>query len=791
MESYLYIVMKFETLKSVKSAIINLLKTLDKKYDVEVAELADLFNKYKVKEMSPDEVINLLIDISVELSSSNPIYDKLATALMYKQINEINERRELRTFTEKMNFINDNTQNFMDPNYVAFVNEHGSVFNEQVLNRGLPEYINYFGYTTLNGSYCIKIDGHNVETPVDVIMRTAIGLNFKSDETLEEKMLAISTTFAYMHAGKFIHATPTLFNAGTLNNQMSSCYILGMEDSIAGIFDTLKDCALISKGSGGIGMSISNVRAADSKIRGTNGTSSGVIPMCKVYNNTAKYVDQGGKGKKRPGSFAMFMEVWHADVIDLIKSKLQTGIEDTLLRDLFVGLWVPDLFMNKLLKDEDWYLMCPDECPGLDSAYGQEFENLYQQYVDEKKYRQVIKPSVIMEHVVRSLSDNGIPYFMFKDNVNKKSNQSNIGTVKSSNLCCEITEVANANQHAVCNLASIAVNKFIERDENGEPVRDSSNNIVYNYEELRQVAYHITINLNKIIDINSYPTVQAQNTNNATRPIGVGIQGVMNMFMDMRIPFESQEALDLEAKVMETIYYGCMEASTDLAIKKGNPYAYFENSNFSRGMFQFDMNYENVNLMWDWTELKEKAKATGTYNSLLTALMPTASTSQILGNIECFEPIVSNFYLRKTSHGTFKFINKNLVQDLQKLGLWTPEMKATIIRNQGSIQDIDGIPDDIKLLYKTVWNMKQKWIDDHAIARAPFVDQSQSMNLYFPTIELQKFQSAMVYAWKKGLKTGSYYVHTKPAHNASNMAKKDEVKVCNIKDKEACESCSA
>ena len=783
--------MKFETLKSVKSAIINLLKSLDKKYDVDVAELATLFNNYKIKEMNDDQVIELLIDVAVELSSSNVAYDKLATALMYKHINEVNERRELRTFTEKMNFILQNTERFMDSNFVDFVNEHGSVFNEIVSSHGLPNFIKYFGYTTLNGSYCIKVNDQNVETPVDLLMRVSIGLNYKSNDSLEEKMESIQTTFNYMYAGKFIHATPTLFNAGALNNQMSSCYILGMEDSIAGIYDTLKDCALISKGSGGIGMSISNVRASDSTIRGTNGKSDGVVPMCKVYNDTARYVNQGGKGKKRPGAFAMFSELWHADIVDVLKARLQNCPDETALRDLFLGLWIPDLFMKKLLTDDDWYLMCPDECPGLDNAYGQEFENLYQQYVDEKKYRQIIKPSTLMIHIVKTMSESGLPYTMYKDTINKKCNQSNIGTVKSSNLCCEITEVANANQHAVCNLASIAVNRFIERDANGDIVRDNSNNVVYNFDELRQVAYHITYNLNKIIDINSYPTIQAQNTNNATRPIGVGIQGVANMLMDMRIPYESQEALDIESKVMETIYYGCMQASTDLAIKNKAPYAYFENSNFSRGLFQFDMNYDNVNLMWDWTELKEKAKVTGTYNSLLTALMPTASTSQILGNNECFEPITTNLYLRKTSHGTFKFINTNLIDDLKALNLWSPAMKNEIVKNQGSIQDIEGIPEDIKLLYKTVWNMKQKWLVDHAVVRAPFVDQSQSMNLFFPTVELQKIQSAMVYAWKKGLKTGSYYIHSQPAHNSSNLAKKDEVKVCNIKDRGSCESCSA
>lgn len=770
-------------LKSVKNAINTLMNFVDVKFD-SIDDLISLVEASKIDEMTNDEFINLVIDSAVELSAFNPKYDKLAVQLTFNYINECNMKRDLNTFSEKMNFINDNTDLFMAEKYIEFVNKHHNFLNNFcVMNNTVPNFLTYFGYVTLNGSYCIKLDEINVETPIDMILRCAIGINYKLDIPVVKKLSSIVTTFNYMYAGKFTHATPSLFNAGTRVNQFSSCFILGMEDNIEGIYDTLKDCAKISKGSGGIGFSVTNVRATNSKIRSTNGESSGLIPMCKVYNYTAKYVNQGGKGKKRPGAFAAFAEIWHADIIDVIKSRLQVGKEETLLRDLFIGLWIPNLFMKKLEKNEDWYLMCPNECPGLDNIYGQEFETLYQQYVDEKRYRVIIKPSEIMTHIVKTMSSSGNPYIMFKDNVNEKCNQSNIGTVKSSNLCCEITEVANANQHAVCNLASIAVNKFIMYDEDNNILKDASNNIMYNYEDLKDLAYHITYNLNKIIDINKYPTAQAENTNNATRPIGVGIQGVADMLAEMRIPYESLEAIDIEAKVMETIYYGCILASTDLAIDKGKSYDYFENSCFSRGIFQFDMGYTNLNLIWDWEPLKRKVKTTGIYNSLLTALMPTASTSQILGNNECFEPFTTNLYIRKTSHGTFTAINKYLVADLQKLGLWTFEMSNMIIQNQGSIQNIKNIPDDIKALYKTVWEMKQRWIVDHAVARAPFVDQSQSMNLYFPTIELGKTQSAMMYAWKKGLKTGSYYVHSQPAHITTNIAKPVNT--------QACDSCSA
>lgn len=792
MESNYYILMStinIKNLKSVKKAIATQLKTVDIKFD-SVDDLATLVNANKVNEMTYSEFTNLVIDSAVELSVFNPKYDKMAVQLTFNLINKLNLERELSTFSEKMNFINDNTDSFMAEKYIEFVNEHSEFLNNICnTNNKVPNFLTYFGYVTLNGSYCIKLDEVNVETPIDMILRCATGINYKLDIPIEEKLASITTTFNYMYAGKFTHATPSLFNAGTCIDQFSSCFILGMEDSIEGIYDTLKDCARISKSSGGIGFSMSNVRATNSKIRSSNGESSGLIPMCKVYNYTARYVNQGGRGKKRPGAFAAFTEIWHADIVDVIKSRLQVGDEETLLRDLFIGLWIPNLFMKKLEKDEDWYLMCPNECPGLDNVYGQEFETLYQQYVDEKKYRAIIKPSEIMVHIIKTMSSSGNPYIMFKDNVNEKCNQSNIGTVKSSNLCCEITEVANANQHAVCNLASIAVNKFIMHDENGEMLRDTSNNIMYDYEDLKNLAYHITRNLNKVIDINKYPTAQAENTNNATRPIGVGIQGVADLLAEMRIPYESLEATSIEAKIMETIYYGCISASTDLALLQGKPYDYFENSCFSRGIFQFDMGYGDVDLMWDWKPLKEKARKSGLSNSLLTALMPTASTSQILGNNECFEPFTTNLYIRKTSHGTFTTVNKYLVADLQNLGLWTHEMSDIIIQNQGSIASIESIPADIKALYKTVWEMKQRWIVDHAVARAPFVDQSQSMNLYFPTIELGKTQSAMVYAWKKGLKTGSYYVHSQPAHITTNIAKSDAT--CSRTNAEVCESCSA
>ena len=734
-----------------------------------IDNIKEKFELYKTDIMTENEFIDLLVTICNDFSILDRSYERLSVLLLYdKTIRYTNDVLLLSQYSDKTNYIDKNTDQYLAEDYVIFVNEHKEFLNNLIYNIELPEYITYFGFMTMNGSYNIKVNNINIESPLDMFLRCAIGINYRHCVEIDTKLSSIKQTFQYIYEGKFVHATPTLFNSGTNNNQLSSCYLLGMEDSINGIYKTLTDCAKISQKCGGIGFHVSNIRAEGSVIKGSNGESSGLVPMLKVFSDTAHYVNQGGRGSKRSGAFAAFIEPWHADIFQFIEISLLNGSEYKRARDLFLGLWIPDLFMKQIEIDGDWYLMCPNECPGLTDAYGPEFETLYWRYVSEGKYRNKIKANDLMPFIRDTLSDSGLPYMLFKDTINMKSNQSNVGTVKSSNLCCEITEVSNSERHAVCNLASIAVNRFLIDG-------------VYNYKSLIECARHITRNLNKCIDINQYPTEEARLSNNECRPIAIGIQGIANLLMDLRIPYESQEALVIERRVMEAIYFGALTESMELA-KEYGPYMFFKGSNFSKGLFQFDMGYgiTDADLTLDWTTLKANVIKHGTRNSLLTALMPTASTSQILGNTECFEPITSNIYARKTSVGVFKTINNNLVNDLIELNMWSDRMKDTIIDNGGSIQSIPNIPDEIKLLYKTVWEIKQRWLMDHAIARAPFVDQSQSMNLHFPAIEENKIKSALFYAWKHGLKTASYYIRTQAAHNVNN-------KLCD----QVCTSCSA
>jgi len=594
-----------------------------------------------------------------------------------------------------------------------------------------------------------------IEQPQDLFLRMAICIHYR-----ENNLENIRETFELMTNGYFIHATPTLYNAGTKYEQLSSCYLLGTNDSLNGIFKTIHDSATISKWSGGIGIHISNIRCNGSRIETTNGESSGIIPMLKVYNDVARYINQGGKGNKRPGAIAVYLEPWHGDIFEFLDLKLNIGSDELRTRDLFLALWIPDLFMKQVENDGDWYLMCPKKSPGLQDVYGQEFEDLYTRYIKEGKYIKKVKANQIWIKIALSQAETGNPYILYKDNINKKSNQKNIGTIKSSNLCAEITQVSNDTTYAVCNLASIAVNKFydIEKDE-------------YDYDKLYKVSKIITKNLNNIIDINYYPTPETEKSNINTRQIGIGIQGMGNLLMEMRIPYESEKALEIESNIMETIYYGALERSIELAQEKG-PYNYYEGSEFSKGVLQFDM-WDYKPKMWDFNKLKDEMKKYGTRNSLLTALMPTASTSQILGNFECFETLTSNIYTRKTSVGVFKIINKYLINDLKKINLWNIDMKNKIIINNGSIQNIPEIPDNLKELYKTIWEIKQKWVIDHAIARSPFIDQSQSMNLYFAFPDLLKIKSALFYGWKKGLKTGCYYLRSQPASKPSNIIDKE------------------
>jgi ribonucleoside-diphosphate reductase alpha chain len=568
-------------------------------------------------------------------------------------------------------------------------------------------------------------------------------------------------------------------------SQCSSCFLLGTEDSLDGIFKTITDSARISKWAGGIGIHISNIRAKGSIIKSTNGKSDGIIPMLKVYNETAKYINQSGK---RNGSIAVYLEPWHADVWEFIELKKNTGIEQKRARDLFLALWIPDIFMEIIQnnKDEDWYLMCPNECPGLTDTYGEEFNKLYYSYVEQKKYKKVIKAQILWRHILESQMETGVPYILFKDNINRKSNHKNIGIIKSSNLCAEVVLFSDNNEYAVCNLASIAVNKFIKKVDNKYEV---------DYEELHKVSQLITYNLDRVIDINHYPTEETKKSNMKNRPIGIGIQGLGNLLCALKIPYDSNEAVELNATIMETIYHGALVESNNLS-KKIGPYETFKGSPFSQGKFQFDLWIEegklnNIKLSdkYNWNHLKQNIIEHGVRNSMLTALMPTASTSQILGNVECFEPYSSNIYKRTTLAGEFMVVNRQLMADLMELNLWNDNLREEIIMNDGSVQNINVIPEHIKKIYKTVWEIKQKYVIDHALARSPFVDQSQSMNLFLDKPDYVKLSSALTYGWKNGIKTGCYYLRSKPATEAIKYA--IDVKKNQNENDNACDLCSA
>jgi ribonucleoside-diphosphate reductase alpha chain len=602
----------------------------------------------------------------------------------------------------------------------------------------------YFGFKTLEKSYLLKLDGKVAERPQHMLMRVAVGIH-------KEDIDSVIETYNLMSERWFTHATPTLFNAGTPKPQLSSCFLLMMQDdSIEGIYNTLKNCAKISQSAGGIGLSIHNIRATGSYIRGTNGTSNGIVPMLRVFNDTARYVDQGGG--KRKGSFAVYLEPWHADVFDFLELKKNHGKEELRARDLFYALWISDLFMERVEANGEWSLFCPNEAPGLSDCYGEEFNALYTRYETEGKARRVVKAQELWFAILESQIETGTPYILYKDACNSKSNQKNLGTIKSSNLCTEIMEYTSADEVAVCNLASIALPRFVI-------------NGAFDHQRLFEITYVVTKNLNKVIDINYYPIEEARNSNMRHRPIGIGIQGLADAFILMRMPFDSEEARQLNKEIFETIYYASMTASKDLA-KEHGAYASYEGSPVSQGIFQYDMWNVTPSGRWEWDVLKEEVKKYGVRNSLLLAPMPTASTSQILGNNECFEPYTSNIYTRRVLSGEFPIVNKHLLKDLVKRGLWNDGMKNKIIAANGSVQNIEEIPDDIKEIYKTVWEIKQRAIIDMAADRGAYICQSQSLNLFIQDANYAKLTSMHFYAWKKGLKTGMYYLRTKAAADA-------------------------
>lgn len=694
------------------------------------------------------ELDNLAAETAAGLTSRHPDYAQLASRIAVSNLHKNTIKSFSKTIEALHNYIDPKTglhaSLIADDVYEIVVNNAHTLDSSIIYDRDFG--YDYFGFKTLERSYLLKMNGMVAERPQHMIMRVAVGIHKNDIES------AIRT-YNLMSERWFTHATPTLFNAGTPKPQMSSCFLLQVkDDSIDGIYDTLKMCAKISQSAGGIGINIHNVRATGSYIKGTNGTSNGIIPMLKVYNETARYVDQGGG--KRKGSIAVYLEPWHADIYDFLDIRKNHGKEEMRARDLFTALWIPDLFMKRVEAEGEWSLMCPNECPGLSDCHSAEFEALYTKYEAEGKFRKQIKARELWAAIIEAQIETGNPYMLFKDAANSKSNQQNLGTIKSSNLCTEIIEYTSADEVAVCNLASIALPRFVDEKAN-----------TFDHNKLFEITYHATINLNKIIDRNYYPIPEARKSNLRHRPIGLGVQGLADAFILMRYPFESDEAKKLNSEIFETIYYAALTASKDLAKVEG-PYETYAGSPISKGIFQQDMWNVKPSPRWEWDTLREEVMKYGVRNSLLLAPMPTASTSQILGNNECFEPYTSNIYTRRVLSGEFVVVNKHLLRDLVKLGIWNDSLKNKIIAANGSVQNIPEIPANIKELYKTVWEIKQRTIIDMAADRGAYIDQSQSLNLFIQDANFAKMSSAHFYSWKKGLKTGMYYLRTKAAADA-------------------------
>lgn len=704
--------------------------------------------------VSTSELDNLAAEIAATMTVQHPDYAKLAARIAVSNLHKNTKKTFSEVMTDLYNYVNPRTGKkgpLLAKDTYKIIQDNAAKLDSTIIYNRDFNY-DYFGFKTLERSYLLKINGQIVERPQHMLMRVAIGIHQEDiDEAIE--------TYELMSKKIFTHATPTLFNSGTPKPQMSSCFLLQIQDdSIDGIYDTLKQTAKISQSAGGIGLSIHNVRATGSYIRGTNGTSNGIVPMLKVYNDTARYVDQGGG--KRKGSFAIYMEPWHADVFDFLDLRKNTGKEEMRARDLFYAMWIPDLFMKRVEQDGDWTLMCPNECPHLFDTYGDEFEKLYTGYEKVGKGRKTIKARELWEKILEAQIETGNPYMLYKDAANRKSNQKNLGTIRSSNLCTEIMEYTAKDEVAVCNLASIAIPMFVEEDKEGVKF--------FNHKKLFKVTKKITKNLDTVIDRNYYPVKEAENSNVRHRPIGLGIQGLADAFIMLRLPFTSDEAKKLNQEIFETIYFAAVTSSMEIAKLKG-AYSTFKGSPMSKGEFQFNMwgvSEDDLSGRWDWKALRKKVLTNGVRNSLLVAPMPTASTSQILGNNEAFEPYTSNIYTRRVLSGEFIVVNKHLLEDLVELGLWNNEMKEEIMRANGSIQHIDVIPQELKDLYKTVWEMSMKDIIDMSRQRGYFVDQSQSLNLFMQDANYSKLTSMHFYAWKSGLKTGMYYLRTKSAVNA-------------------------
>ncbi|XP_065884228.1 ribonucleoside-diphosphate reductase large subunit-like [Dysidea avara] len=740
------------------------------------------------------ELDTLAAETAATMTTKHPDYAILAARVAVSNLHKETKKLFTSVMEDLHSYVNPKNglhQPMISDEVYEIIKENGDKLNSAIIYNRDFEY-QYFGFKTLERSYLLKINGKVAERPQQMLMRVAVGIHKRDIDAAIE-------TYNLMSERWFTHASPTMFNAGTCKPQLSSCFLVTMkDDSIEGIYETLKTCANISKSAGGIGINVHCIRSRGSYIAGTNGTSNGLVPMLRVFNNTARYVDQGGN--KRPGAFAIYLEPWHADIFDFLDLKKNTGKEEQRARDLFYALWIPDLFMKRVEQDGTWSLMCPNECPGLADVWGDEFEQLYEGYEKMGKFHKQVKAQKLWFAILEAQTETGTPYMLYKDACNRKSNQQNLGTIRCSNLCTEIVEYSSPDEVAVCNLASIALNRFILPG--GK----------YDFKKLGEVTCVVTRNLNKIIDVNYYPVPEAEKSNKRHRPIGIGVQGLADAFILMRYPFDSPEAEELNKKIFETIYYFALKTSCEIAQEHG-PYETYQGSPVSKGILQHDMWDVQPTNLWDWDELKADIAKHGIRNSLLVSPMPTASTAQILGNNESIEPYTSNIYSRRVLSGEFQVVNHHLLKDLTELGLWDDTMKQKIIAYNGSVQHITEIPDDIKVLYKTVWELSQKTLINMAADRGAYIDQSQSFNVHIAEPNFGKLTSMHFYAWKKGLKTGMYYLRTRPAVNAiqftvdqkaisearsqrKRASVKDEEKqaaaiACSLQNREACVMCSA
>ena len=731
-----------------------------------IDQLYDGISTTRIDELSAEQCASL--------SSTHPDYNILGGRIIISNHQKNTEKTFCDVMSRLYNFkdYHDNNYSLISEDLNNVVNEHSQEIEDMICH-DRDYLIDYFGFKTLERSYLMKINGVIVERIQHMWMRVSIGIHGNDLKRVKE-------TYDLMSQKYFTHATPTLFNAGTPKPQLSSCFLQAMEsDSVDGIYNTLKDCANISKWAGGIGLHIHNVRAAGSHIRGTNGKSNGIVPMLKVFNNTAKYIDQGGG--RRNGSFAIYLEPWHADIEMFLEMRKNHGDEEMKARDLFYALWIPDLFMKRVKTNAEWTLMCPDECPGLADVYGDEFDKLYEEYEKNDKGRRTVKARDLWFHMLDAQMETGTPYMLFKDSCNRKSNQKNVGVIKSSNLCTEILEYSDEKETAVCNLASIALPTFIDRT-----------NCTFDYEKLHDVVKVITYNLNKVIDVNFYPTEKTRISNMRHRPIGLGVQGLADVFFMLDIPFYSMKAKAINKRIFETIYHGALECSCELAQTTGI-YGSFVDSPASKGILQFDMweQHTQTNEFYNWDDMKNKIRNNGIRNSLLVAPMPTASTSQILGFNECIEPITSNIYSRRTSAGEFILANKYMMMDLIKLELWNEDIKNNIIANNGSIQQIEIVPQEIRDKYKTVWEIPMRELIDMAADRGVYICQSQSLNLWLEDPNYNTLTSMHFYSWSKGLKTGIYYLRRRGRHQAQQFTIEPEKAKYDNEEDEICEMCSA